>query len=355
MQEDTRIRLIGWHPDQMRALPVLEDEPNFRLRQIAAWIYRRGATEFAVMTDLPAALRKELSRRYSLDLLPVARDLRSCDGSTRKLLFSLVDGLAIEAVQMHEPRRDTVCVSTQVGCAYRCRFCATGRMGLKRNLTAHEILSQVLVVRDGRRAAGSPGHFNLVFMGMGEPLANYEAVTAAIRVLGDDYGLGIGRRRITVSTVGLAPQIRRLAGEPFAPRLALSLNATRDQTRSHLMPVNRRYPIREVLAALAEYRARTGQRTTLEYVLLAGINDAPEDARRLSRFARDCDCTVNLIVFNDHRGNALRGSGPASAEAFRGAMLPHAPTVTLRQSKGQDIQAACGQLCIEARPTGSEE
>ena len=334
----------------MRDLPILAAEPGYRIRQIASWIYRRGVTDFEAMTDLPRQLRHRLAAAYSLSRIPVAHKAASRDGTTYKYLFSLSDGLDIEAVQMREPRRDTICVSTQVGCAFGCRFCATGQMGLRRNLTIYEIISQILVIRDALRALGSEGYFNLVFMGMGEPLANYAALSAAIRLLGEDHGLGIGRRRITVSTVGLVPQIQRLSREPFAPRLALSLNATTEETRSRLMPVNLRYSIENALGAVAEYGARTGARTTLEYLLLHGINDSDEDARRLSRFARDCGSTVNLIVFNAHAATRLTGTSPEQARIFREIMLPLAPTVTLRQSKGQDILAACGQLCTQKRP-----
>jgi 23S rRNA (adenine2503-C2)-methyltransferase len=222
-------------------------------------------------------------------------------------------------------------------------------MGLRRNLTTHEILSQVLVIRDDLRELGGEGHFNLVFMGMGEPLANFAALTASIRLLGEDHGLGIGRRRITVSTVGLVPQIRRLAHESIGPRLALSLNATTEETRSQLMPVNLRYSLESALEAVAEYGARTGARTTLEYVLLSEINDGDEDARRLARYARRCGSTVNLIIFNEHPATDLIGTSREQARRFREIMMPLAPTVTLRQSKGQDILAACGQLCPDER------
>jgi 23S rRNA (adenine2503-C2)-methyltransferase len=239
---------------------------------------------------------------------------------------------------MRDGRRATLCISSQVGCALGCAFCATGQMGFHRNLTSGEIIGQVLLAE--REAHIS----NLVFMGMGEPLANYEALVRSIRVLQDDFGPGVGRRRMTVSTVGLPGPIRRLAGEKVAVRLALSLNATENPTRSALMPVNRRHPIEEVLPALVEYRERTGNRVTFEYVLIDGVNDSLEDARRLARMARECGCKVNLIRFNPHPLTTLAPTPPARLEAFYRAMLPIAPTVTIRESRGEDILAACGQL-----------
>jgi 23S rRNA (adenine2503-C2)-methyltransferase len=268
----------------------------------------------------------------------------SRDETARKYLFATPDGLSVEAVLIRAAGRDTICASTQIGCAYGCLFCATGAMGWRRDLTPHEILSQVLVVREGLRRLGREGFFNLVFMGMGEPLANYEALVRSIRVLQDDFGPGVGRRRMTVSTVGLPGPIRRLAGEKVAVRLALSLNATENPTRSALMPVNRRHPIEEVLPALVEYRERTGNRVTFEYVLIDGVNDSLEDARRLARMARECGCKVNLIRFNPHPLTTLAPTPPARLEAFYRAMLPIAPTVTIRESRGEDILAACGQL-----------
>ena len=336
--------LVGCSAEEIAGLPVLADQPAFRGRQIASWIYRRGATEFSAMTNLSGALRARLAQAYSLERLSILSVRVSRDASAHKFLFATPEGRAIEAVWIRAPERDTICVSTQVGCAYGCRFCATGAMGWQRDLNPHEILSQVLVIRDALRRLGSLGFFNLVFMGMGEPLGNYDALVRSIRVLQDDFGLGVGRRRITVSTVGLPERIRQLAGERVAVRLALSLNATENETRSDLMPVNRRYPIEAVLPALVEYRERTGNRVTFEYVLIDGVNDSLEDARRLARMARQVRCKVNLIRFNAHPLTSLRATPPERIQAFYREMLPIAPTVTIRESRGEDILAACGQL-----------
>ncbi|MCK4414630.1 MAG: 23S rRNA (adenine(2503)-C(2))-methyltransferase RlmN [Candidatus Eisenbacteria sp.] len=344
--------LVGAGAPEIARLPVMARQPAFRSRQIASWIYRKGARDFSEMTNLPGELRDRLAADHSLERLPVATREASRDGDAVKFLFRLADGEAIEAVLLRAPRRDTICISTQAGCAYGCRFCATGAMGLRRNLNPHEIISQVLVIRDALAGLGATGFFNLVFMGMGEPLANYAAVVAGIRVLHDDFGLGVGRRRITVSTVGLPTAIRALAREPVAVRLALSLNATDNETRSSLMPVNRRYPIEEVLAALTEYGERTGSRVTLEYVLIRDVNDSLADARRLARMAREVGAKVNLIRFNPNPLTPLQASPAERVDAFHAAMLPIAPAVTLRESRGVEIRAACGQLSTAYRPEG---
>jgi 23S rRNA (adenine2503-C2)-methyltransferase len=336
--------LVGLSAVEIGALPALAGEAPYRGRQLAVWVYRKGAQHFEEMTNLSRALRRRLATHHSLARLPVTATRLSRDRSAEKFLFTTDDGCGIEAVLLRAPRRDTICLSTQAGCAYGCRFCATAAMGLQRDLTRHEILSQLLTVREALAARGGRGFVNVVFMGMGEPLANYANLIAVLRLLADDHGPGIGRRRITVSTVGLPAQIRRLAEEPVSVRLALSLNATENRTRSRLMPINRRHPIEEILPAIDAYRRRSGQRTTLEYILLRGINDTLEDARRLAQLARRHQCGVNLIPFNAHPLSELQPSPPGRVRVFREALLPLAPQVTLRESRGADILAACGQL-----------
>ena len=343
-EERIQASLIGRGTDEITRLPALEGEPAYRARQVATWIYQKGVRDFASMTSLSKALRDRLTAAHTLERLPVLACASSADGTAVKFLFGLFDGQRIESVLLRAPRRDTLCISTQAGCGFACRFCATGAMGLRRNLTVHEILSQVLELRDELRARGEHGFFNLVFMGMGEPLDNFAAVVAAIRVMHEDFGMAVGFRRITVSTVGLPEKIRALANEGVPVRLALSLNATVNETRSSLMPVNRRHPIESVLPALAEYRRRTGSRITLEYILIDGVNDSLEDARRLARLAAECDAQVNLIRFNAHAKTTLRPSPLARVEEFYRTMLPLGPAVTVRESRGVDIHAACGQL-----------
>jgi len=342
--------LLGRSVAELAALPELRGEPAFRARQLAIWLYRRGASEAAAMTDLPGRLRERLAARYTIGRLAPVAEARARDASAVKLLLATRDGLRVEAVLLRTARRDTLCISSQIGCAYGCRFCATAAMGLARNLGRGEILAQVLALQAERARLGGEGLFNLVFMGMGEPLANYEELVGAIRILTDDHGVGIGRRRITVSTVGLPHAVRRLGREDPAVRLALSLNATENATRSQLMPINRRFPIEALLPAVADYRARTGQRVTFEYVLLAGVNDRRADAERLAAWARRYDCKVNLIRFNPHPLSRLRPTPPERVEAFRETMLPISPTVTLRESLGEEILAACGQLSTAYPP-----
>jgi len=341
---EIRPSLIGLAIAEIATLPALLGEPSFRARQVATWIYQKSVGDFAAMTTLSKSLRDRLAAAHTLARLPVIACQTSTDGTAVKFLFELSPSQRIEAVLLRAPRRDTLCISTQAGCGFGCRFCATGAMGFRRNLTVQEILSQVLALRDDLRARGGQGFFNLVFMGMGEPLDNYEVLVGAIRVMHEDAGLAVGYRRITVSTVGLPDRIRALAEEGIPVRLALSLNATDNETRSSLMPVNRRYPIETLLPALAEYRRRTGSRVTLEYILIAGVNDSLGDARRLARLAAECGAQINLIRLNAHPRSALQPSPPERVDVFYQTMLPLGPAVTLRESRGADIHAACGQL-----------
>jgi 23S rRNA (adenine2503-C2)-methyltransferase len=243
---------------------------------------------------------------------------------------------------MRTERRLTFCVSSQVGCALRCAFCATGLMGLKRNLGAGEIVTQVVAMGDFHR--WNDERFNIVFMGMGEPLANYDAVIDAVRILRDERGLNMGARRITVSTSGLVPQIRRLAGEGLPLGLAVSLHATTDELRDQLVPVNKRWPLQELLAAAREYGETTGRRVTLEYTLMAGVNDRAEDADRLAAIARALPSKINLIPYNPVPGLAWKRPDRAAVDAFAHRLLPRAPAVTIRRTLGGEIWAACGQL-----------
>jgi 23S rRNA (adenine2503-C2)-methyltransferase len=347
MRDDRSVRLTniyGLGPEGLAALPALAGEPAFRPRQVAAWLYGRGARDFEEMTDLSKAAREKLHSTCEIRRAVPERQTQAADDSATKYLFRLEEGSTIEAVWIRDGRRDTLCISSQVGCAYGCSFCATATMKAGRNLSVGEILSQVAALREDMSARDALAVHNIVFMGMGEPLANYENLTGALRLLCGQPGFGLAARRITVSTVGLAPEIRRFAHEPVAVRLALSLNATTDERRSELMPVNRKYPLREVLDALREYQARKGEPVTLEYVLLRGINDAPEDAQRLAGFARSLQCKVNLIAYNPHPYSPYSPTSDPQIEEFRRSMLPTSSTITVRWSKGRDIQAACGQL-----------
>ncbi len=316
--------------------------PGYRADQLYAWVYRKQVREPGRMTDLPAALRGEVPAVVDLGLPRTAAVLASADGDTHKVVLALDDGARVESVSMRTAKRLTFCVSSQVGCALQCAFCATGLMGLKRNLRAEEIVAQVIVMGDlhGWR----DDRFNIVFMGMGEPLANFEPVTEAIRILHDERGLNLGARRITVSTSGLVPQIRELSRLDLQVGLALSLHATTDEVRDRLMPVNRRWPISEVLDAAHEYGATVGRRVTLEYTLIGGVNDTPEDADRLASFARALPSKINLIPYNPVPGLAWERPSPRAIEAFAERLYPKAPAVTVRNTMGGEIWAACGQL-----------
>ncbi len=336
--------LLGLSADEMRRDGLLATIPAYRARQISHWLYARGETSFEQMTNLPAALRRDLASEYSLEPDPIETLASGADDEAFKFLFRLGDGRLVESVLINTPRRRTICVSSQAGCAYGCTFCATARMGPGRNLLPREIVSQIVAVRKHMRTLGLPETHNVVFMGMGEPLANLEHLIASLRRLESQDGLGIGRRRITVSTVGLEPQIRALAESDVRPRLAFSLNATTDAVRTELMPINKKYPFREVFLALRNYRERTRMRVSLEYVLLDAVNDSPEDAARLVGFATEHDFKVNLIVYNAHPAAPYQPPSAARIASFVQAMAPVGPSVSIRYSKGRDILAACGQL-----------
>jgi 23S rRNA (adenine2503-C2)-methyltransferase len=345
----TRLNIYGLETAELALLPALAGQPSFRAQQISHWIYGRGAERFDEMTDLSKELRRRLEETCEVRRALPVEDSTSGDENATKYLFRLEDGRTVEAVWIRDPHRETLCISSQAGCAYGCTFCATASMKAGRNLTSGEILSQVVALREMMARRGATEVHNIVYMGMGEPLANYEQLVRSLRLLCSPSGFGLPAKRITVSTVGLEPEIRRLAREPVAVRLAFSLNATTDEVRSRIMPINRKYPFRSVLDALRDYQQAKGQPVTLEYVLLSGINDGAEDAERLARFARSLQCKVNLIAYNPHRFAPYSPVSDARIGAFREWMLPIAGrvTITVRWSKGRDIQAACGQLATE--------
>jgi 23S rRNA (adenine2503-C2)-methyltransferase len=317
-------------------------EPGYRATQLFSWIYRRHQRDPAAMTDLPAALRRQLPGWFALGLPPTASVHAAPDGLTHKFVIALADGARVECVSMRTERRLTLCLSSQVGCALKCSFCATGLMGLSRNLEPGEIVAQVLAMGDFH--GWQDDRFNLVFMGMGEPLANYRAVVDAVRIVHDPDGMNLGARRITVSTSGLVPQMRRLAEERIPVGLAVSLHATTDALRDQLVPVNKRWPLGELIAAARDYGRVSGRRVTLEYTLIAGVNDSLEDADRLSAVARDLPSKINLIPYNPVPGLPWRRPTPEAVEAFAQRLYPRAPAVTVRTTMGGEIWAACGQL-----------
>ena len=338
----SRVNLVGLLPSELEDLAVELGASRYRGRQLATWIYRKGVFDREAMTDLPKDFRERLAERAIIEVAPPESVTASQDGS-RKLVFKLEDGRRISSVLMPDDDRLTLCVSTQVGCGFECRFCLTGVMGLERNLTAGEIVGQVLAAN--RLLEGGQRVTHIVFMGMGEPLANYAAVVQAIRILTDPkLGLGYSPKRITVSTVGLVPGIEKLGRENLKVNLAISLHAATDEVRERLMPVNRSFNLDALMAALRKYPLAPRQRIFFEYVLLDGVNDSPEDAKRLARLLRGLRAKVNLIPFNDWDGAAFRRPPLPRILAFQSILLDAGITTTVRWSKGEDIGAACGQL-----------
>jgi 23S rRNA (adenine2503-C2)-methyltransferase len=341
--------LVGMLPSELEDLALELGASRYRGRQLATWIYRKGVVELEAMSDLPRDFRSTLAARAVVALPEVERETPSQDGS-RKLVFRLDDGALVSSVLMPDDGRVTLCLSTQVGCGYACAFCLTGTMGLARNLTAAEILGQVLqanrMLASDVARVGDVGHAtHLVFMGMGEPLANYAEVVRSLKILTDaKLGLGYSPRRITVSTVGLVSGIEKLGRENLKVNLAISLHAASDEVRSRLMPVNRAWNLEALMAAVRRYPLAPRQRVFFEYVMLDGVNDSPDDAQRLARLLRNVRAKVNLIPFNDWPGSDFRRPPLARILAFQSILLDAGITTTVRWSKGEDIGAACGQL-----------
>jgi len=338
----SRANLIGLRPSELEDLAASLGASRYRGRQLATWIYRKGYVELEAMTDLPRDFRARLAETHGIELPELERETRSQDGS-RKLVFRLADDRRVSAVLMPDDGRITLCLSTQVGCGFGCAFCLTGTMGLDRNLTAGEIVGQLIaanrLLADGERVT------HIVFMGMGEPLANYANLVAALRILTDArLGLGYSPRRITVSTVGLVSGIDRLGGEDLKVNLAISLHAASDDVRGRLMPVNRSWNLEALTAAVRRYPLAPRQRVFFEYVMLEDVNDSPEDAQRLARLLRGIRAKVNLIPFNDWEGSGFARPPLARILGFQKVLLEHGITATVRWSKGEDIGAACGQL-----------
>ena len=348
--EKIDIRSLHLHEVQenVRAL----DEKPYRATQILDWLYQKRAASFDDMTDLPRDLRAALAKQFTFSKIDIVRVLGSRD-TTRKFLFRLADGNLIESVlipaspALYGSRSDrrTICISTQVGCAYGCKFCASGLDGFSRNLQPNEIVDQIIAVE---RESGEKID-NIVFMGMGEPLANFDNLIGAIRIINAPWGLGIGARHITVSTSGLVPQIRKLADEPLQIRLAISLHGATDAVRDQIMPINRRYNIDMLLSACDYYVARKKQRLTFEYILIADVNDADDQARLLAKHSRRLNAKVNLIPYNTVAG--LPWSRPAldRQEKFLSILRTADVAATLRREKGHDIDAACGQLRLQTK------
>ena len=354
MVTQTRTDIAGVElPELEQALHDL-GQPRFHARQIFQWIHKRGVSDFALMSDLSRELRATLAAHFDIDTPLVARREQSADG-TAKFLLALGDGKHIETVcipenpagqDLADADRVTFCVSTQVGCAMRCAFCLTGKMGIDRNLTAGEIAGQVRVLV--RELNLADHRFNIVLMGMGEPLHNYDETMKALRILADEHGMAISPRRVTLSTVGVLPALERLATEAVMPNLAISLHATTEAQRDLLVPINRKYSIEELLNTCRRFPLKRRERITFEYVMLKDVNDTPEDARRLVRLLAGIKGKVNLLPLNEAAGIPFERPSDATVNRFARILSERGVTVSVRKSRGRDIRAACGQLITES-------
>ena len=347
---DIRSLQLAELKDKLGAL----EQPPYRAGQISDWLYKKRVGSFEEMTDLPQTLRAQLADQFSFEKTEIVRVLGSRD-TTRKFLFRLRDESLIESVlipaspALYGSRSDrrTICVSTQVGCAYGCKFCASGLEGFSRNLSPNEIVAQLIAVES--RVGGSEKIDNVVFMGMGEPLANLDNVMRAIRIINAPWGLGIGARHITVSTSGLAPQIKKLADDPLQIRLAISLHGATDEVRNKIMPINRRYNIETLLSACDYYVAHKKQRLTFEYILIAGVNDSDEQAQLLAKHGNRLRAKINLIPYNTVHGLPWSRPSQDRQERFLSIARGAGVAATLRREKGHDIDAACGQLRLQTK------
>lgn len=325
------------------------DASTFRATQLFEWVYRKGVTDFDLMTNISRDLRAKLAEFFVFPKARIADRQISVDG-TRKYLFEVEQGDLVESVMIKQPNRMTLCVSSQVGCAMGCKFCRTGTMGLKRSLSTSEILRQVNgVIEDAKNFGDS--FQNIVFMGMGEPLHNFDGVTRAVRNLTDRHGYGMSPRKVTVSTVGLVPAIRKLAASDVAVSLAVSLNGTTDETRSKIMPINDRFPIAELLDAVKNFPVGPRKKVTIEYVMLGGITDTEDDMRRLSKMMRGLPVKINLIPYNDNAGLGFKSPDRDWVFSWQRYLNSQGQQAFIRWSKGADIAAACGQLATESKKT----
>jgi 23S rRNA (adenine2503-C2)-methyltransferase len=341
---DSRPDLAALERHELEALVAAQGAEPFHARQVYRWIHRRGVTDFAGMTDLSLELRRRLDEHTRIATPRIVGRDASGDG-TIKFLLALEDGRRIESVFIPDTPAQTFCVSTQVGCAMRCGFCLTGKMGMVRNLTAGEIVAQVRVLADSLGLLDA--RFNIVLMGMGEPLHNYDETMKALRMLADEHGFALTPRRVTLSTVGVLPALERLAGEAFMPNLAVSLHATTEELRDALVPVNRKYGLADLIEACRRFPVKRRDRITFEYVLLDGVNDTPEDARRLVRLLSGVRSKVNLLPLNEAPGIPFRRPSDERVNRFAKILADRGVTVSVRKSRGRDIRAACGQLIVE--------
>ncbi len=343
--------LVGASMAEIEDLVGSLHEAPFRARQIFSGVYRRRIRSLDELTDLGKDLRARLRNSVVIEYPQVVRVFQSRDG-TRRYLFEILPGQKIESVFIPEEHRDTFCISTQVGCAVGCVFCVTGKLPMRRNLTAGEIVGQVLALQTDRGTL--PKRLNVVIMGMGEPLLNYDNVMAAIRLMTDTRGVALSPRRITLSTSGILPGLRRLGEEPVIPNLAISLNATTDEVRDVLIPINRKWNIASLIAACRDFPLEKRRRITFEYVLIGGVNDTPDDAHRLVSLLRGLKKKVNLIPLNADPWIPLRAPAEVDVLAFQKILVDHHITASIRRPRGDDVSAACGMLAGREQPSGED-
>lgn len=346
----SKTNLVGFTRAQLESLFGDLGEKPYRGRQLYKWIYQTRQWDFAAMTDLSKTLRERLETGFTIDGLTVEHHSKSIDG-TEKFLFRLPDGHPVESVLIPDDERDrsTVCISSQAGCALACRFCATGTMGLIRDLTVGEIVGQLLFLRN---LYGHDCFTNVVFMGMGEPLHNYNNVIESLRIMKDELGLGLGAKRITVSTSGVTPKIRKLADSGLKVRLALSLHAATQEKRLKIMPIAETFGLDKLIDAVRYYADQTRDRVTFEYVLIEGFNDGMEDVLALARLIEGIPCKINILAYNPVPGLPYKRPSDEKVDWFGRQLYPRAPAVTVRKSRGRDIEAACGQLAARKTDRG---
>ena len=331
--------LTGMTLEQMEQLFESIGQPKYRAAQLFNWIYKKRIAKLDDMTNFSKQLRQQLSESATIGLVRLAKQVSASDNQTTKFLFTLEDNLHVESVFMIEAKRKTVCLSTQVGCPLGCSFCATGKMGFQRNLTAGEIVDQLLSIQQILNVDMT----NVVIMGMGEPFLNYDEVIKACDLISHDTGIAIGKRKITISTSGIIPGIRRFADEGQRYKLAISLNAADDQIRDDMMPINKKYPLNELINAAKYYAAKSRHRITFEYVMIRGVNDSTRDSQKLARLLKGLKCKLNIIPYNSiDEKNKIPSED--QIDNFIRPFLSMNVVVSVRRSKGSDIQAACGQL-----------
>jgi 23S rRNA (adenine2503-C2)-methyltransferase len=334
---------MGYTIDRMENLMVTLGEKPYKGRQLFKWLYNTRQYDFSLMTDLKKELRERLADRYRFDSLDLEYAAKSIDG-TEKFLFRLDDNRPVETVLIPDDDRKTLCISSQAGCALACKFCATGTMGLLRNLTAGEIVGQLVFLRE---RYGHEAFSNVVFMGMGEPLNNFETTLESVRIMTESSGLGLAAKKITISTSGVTPKIRKLADAGVKTRLAVSLHAATQEKRAQIMPVAQTFKLENLIEAIRYYAETTGQRVTFEYIIFDGFNDTMDDVLALSRLVRGIPCKINILAYNEVPGLDFKRPSDEKVDWFGKQLYPRTPAVTVRKSRGRDIAAACGQLAAE--------